>query len=132
MRHLVDSDYLIDALVGAPASVRVLERLSDEALDGSIVSYGKIIEGAFGAPDPATRLEHFRTFLDRFAVVPLSGPIFEIFARTREQLRDTGPLIPDLDLLIVATAVRHGVTLLTRNVRHSERIPGLTLYRPNS
>ena len=131
MRHLVDSDYLVDALVGVPASVRVLERLSDEELGVSIVSYGEIFEGAFGASDPTARLERFRTFLGRFAVVPLSDPIMEIFARTRKRLRDTGLLIPDLDLLIGATAVHHDLTLLTRNVRYFGRIRGLKMYQPN-
>ena len=97
MRHLVGSDYLVDALVGVPASVRVLERLRDEELGVGVVRYGQIIVAAFGAPDPMARLDRFRTFLDRVAVVPLSDPIMEILARTRQQLRDNGLLIPDLD-----------------------------------
>jgi predicted nucleic acid-binding protein len=43
-----------------------------------------------------------------------------------------GLLIGDIDLLIAATALVHGDTLLTRNVRHFQRIPGLRLYQPTS
>jgi predicted nucleic acid-binding protein len=31
----------------------------------------------------------------------------------------------------VATALHHDLTLLTRNVRHFERIPELPLYQPS-
>jgi tRNA(fMet)-specific endonuclease VapC len=53
----------------------------------------------------------------------------EVFARTRADLRRSGQLIADLDLLIAATALHHDLTLLTRNVRHFARIPGLRLYQ---
>jgi predicted nucleic acid-binding protein len=51
------------------------------------------------------------------------------FARTRAGLRARGILIPDLDLLIAATALEHDLTLLTRNRRHFDRITGLKLYQ---
>lgn len=34
----------------------------------------------------------------------------------------------DPDLLIAATALHHDLTLVTRNRKHFERIPGLDLY----
>jgi predicted nucleic acid-binding protein len=33
-----------------------------------------------------------------------------------------------LDILIAATAIEHGLTLVTRNTRDHADIPGLTLY----
>jgi predicted nucleic acid-binding protein len=35
-----------------------------------------------------------------------------------------------LDLLIGVTAVVHNLTIMTRNVRHFGRIPGLVMYTP--
>jgi tRNA(fMet)-specific endonuclease VapC len=52
------------------------------------------------------------------------------FAQTRTLLRSQGMLIPDMDILIAATALAHNLTLLTRNVRHFQRIPGLARYQP--
>jgi predicted nucleic acid-binding protein len=40
-------------------------------------------------------------------------------------------LIPDVDLLIAATALEEDLTLVTRNTRHFERIPDLKLYQPS-
>ena len=129
MRYLVDSDWLIDAFIGMPAAVTLLAQLRSEGLAVSIISYGELFEGALSAPDPAAELVRFRRFLDRLTLVPLDDSIMEIFARARSDLRRYGNLIPDLDLLIAASALRHDLTLLTRNVRHFGRIPGLRLYQ---
>jgi tRNA(fMet)-specific endonuclease VapC len=128
---LVDSDWLIDAFIGVPLAVNLLARLRTAGLAVSIVSYGELFEGALGAPDPVAELERFYIFIDRLTLVPLDVPIMEVFAHTRADLRRDGRLIPDLDLLIAATAIRHDLTLLTRNVRHCERIPALQLHRPS-
>ena len=131
MSYLVDSDWLIDAFLGVPAAVNMLARLRGEGLAVSIISYGEIFEGAIGAPDPASELARFRRFLARLALLPPDDAIMEHFAHTRAELRRRGQLIPDLDLLIAATAVHHDLTLLTRNFRHFNRIPELRLYQPD-
>jgi tRNA(fMet)-specific endonuclease VapC len=127
--YLIDSDWLIDAFIGVPAAVSLLERFRTDGLAVSIVSYGELFEGAFSAPDPQAKLIHFRAFLERLKLLPLTEPIMEVFAHMRANLRREGRLIPDLDLLIAATTIHHDLTLLTRNVRHFERVPGLRLYQ---
>jgi len=131
VRYLVDSDWLIDAFLGVPAAVNLLAQLRGDGLAVSIVSYGEHFEGAIGAPDPAAELARFRRFLARLAVLPLDDAVTERFAGIRAELRRRGQLIPDLDLLIAATAMHHDLALLTRNVRHFHRIPELTLYEPS-
>ena len=54
------------------------------------------------------------------------------FARIRGRLRATGQTIGDTDILIAATAIEHDLTLVTRNRRHYDRIPDLTLYEQST
>ncbi len=54
------------------------------------------------------------------------------FAELRARLRQQGQLIPDLDLIVGATALVHELTVLTFNVRHLGRIPGIHIYRPST
>ncbi len=131
MSYLIDTDWLIDVLLSVPAAVSAVERLSGQDLGVSVVSYGELFEGALGSPDPQAKLAQYRAFLDRFSLLPLSDPIMERFAPTRKLLRDSGQLIPDLDLLIGATAAHHGLALLTRNLRHFGRVPDLTIHQPS-
>ncbi len=129
MRHLVDADYLIDAVGELPAATRTLERLSGEGLAVSAIAVAELYEGAYRFPD--TMLAAFRAFLTDYAVLPVTEPVAATFARTRASLRRAGLLIPDMDLLIAATALTHDLTLVTRNLRHFERIPDLKIYQPS-
>ena len=130
MRYLVDSDWIIDALVGIPVALDTLARLSSDGLAVSIVTIGEVLEGAYLLPDPTPDLDAFRRFLNGFTVLPLTEPIMEEIARHRAILRRQGMLIPDLDLLIGATALSFELTLLTRNLRHFARLSDLEIYRP--
>ena len=60
-------------------------------------------------------------FLAAVDIVPLDDVVCRIFARERGRLRAAGTPLGDFDLLIGATAIRHGLTLLTNNRRHFER-----------
>lgn len=130
MRYLVDSNWLIDAASGRPRGQRLLNLLSPEGLAVSIVAAAEVYEGAFGTPDPHAALAGLRDFLSDFAVLPLTDPIVVRFARLRAELRRQGQLIPDMDLLIAATALDEDLTLVTRNIRHFARIDALKLYQP--
>lgn len=50
-------------------------------------------------------------------------------ARLRAAPRRQGQLIPDMDLLIAATALVENLILVTRNIRHFKRISALRLYQ---
>jgi predicted nucleic acid-binding protein len=63
--------------------------------------------------------------------MPLNDPVMERFARLRSDLRSQGQLIPDFDILIAATALEYNLTLVTRNLRHFQRIPSLAIYEQN-
>lgn len=128
MRYLIDTDYLIDATGDDRRATEALERLSAHGLAVSIISYGEICEGAFADIDPDRILSAYRLFLADYSILPLSEEIMERFAHTRAYLRRTGQLIPDLDLLIAATAIHHNLHLVTRNLRHFARVPGLSIY----
>ena len=131
MRYLVDADWLIDAFIGRPDAVRTLDYLSPEGLAVSIIAVAELYEGAFGTPDPSPTLAAFREFLRGYAILPLTDPAAVRFAQVRATLRQQGQLIPDMDLLIAATAMEADLTLLTRNLRHFTRISDLRLYQPS-
>ena len=125
MRYLVDTDILIDALNGR---VDAGDWIAAHAADGlaiSIVSIGEIYEGAYHTADPAGHVATLRQFLHDFRKLTLTEAIMDIFARERAALRRQGQLIPDMDLLIAATALAHDLTLATRNTRHFARVPHL-------
>jgi predicted nucleic acid-binding protein len=105
-----------------------LDRFSTDGLAVSIIAVAEIYKGAFRAPNPEEMLSSFREILASYPMLHLTDPIVERFARMRAALRQQGQLIPDMDLLIAATALTHDLILVTRNVRYFERIADLQLY----
>ncbi len=79
------------------------------------------------APQYAKRLGNLDVLLSGHTIIGFDAEAAEIAARLYADLRSAGILIDDADLLIAATAIRHGATFVTRNTKHFQRIPGLRL-----
>jgi tRNA(fMet)-specific endonuclease VapC len=125
--YLIDSDWLIDATIGRLPALQLINRLRLSGVSISVISVAELTEGTFRAPEPASALVSLQEFLSTFPTYPITVGIAETFAATRAALRQQGLLIPDMDLLIAATALEHDLTLVTRNQRHFARIPGLQI-----
>jgi predicted nucleic acid-binding protein len=53
----------------------------------------------------------------------------QVYGEIRGQLMNEGRPVGDADLQIAACALRYELTLVTANVKHFERVPGLNLKR---
>jgi tRNA(fMet)-specific endonuclease VapC len=130
VKYLVDTDWIIDALANIPDAITALRLFARDGIAVSIVSYAELFDGAYGSQHPQAEIARIQQFLASYPVINLSEAIGDRFGQTRSRLRSRGMLIPDLDLLIGVTAVVHNLTIMTRNVRHFGRIPGLVMYMP--
>ena len=127
MQYLVDTDWVIDHLHGHERVVRQLEELEPEGIGLSVVSLAELYEGVFYSTTPQDNEKALQDFLHGIEVLTLNDDICRIFAQERGRLRTAGLLIGDFDLLIGATAICYGLTLLTNNRRHFERLDGLSI-----
>lgn len=69
----------------------------------------------------------FEQFCAANLILPLTDSIIVRAADIYADLYQRGALIGDADILIAATALEHGLALITNNTNHFSRIPGLTL-----
>ena len=108
--------------------VQRFHELSPQGIGLSIVSLAELYDGMLGAEDRQEAEQGLQGFLDDIEeVVPLNDPVCRVFASERRRLRTTGTRLDDLDLLIGSTAIHHGLTLLTNNRRHFERMGELDI-----
>lgn len=128
MSYLADSDWVADFLAGRVPAVQLLTSLAPQGLAISLMTYAEIYEGIYFGQGPAAAEQAFRAFLRSVEVLPVRRLILRRFARIRGDLRQRGQLIGDPDIVIAATALHYGLTLVARNRRDFERIPGLQLY----
>jgi tRNA(fMet)-specific endonuclease VapC len=129
MIYLIDSDWVIDFLRGRPSAVALLEDFPIGDIGISIITYGEVYEGIAFGPQQRINEDALNEFLRVADVVQLTRPIMRRYARIRGELRRVGRRLEDTDLLIAATALQHDLTLVTRNVNHFARVPGLRLYQ---
>lgn len=85
-----------------------------------------------GAQASASRLTALNTLLKSMQVLAFDQQCAESAAVIRVELEKRGEPIGPHDLLIAATALRYGVTLITRNVREFSRINALEVVNWHS
>jgi tRNA(fMet)-specific endonuclease VapC len=76
---------------------------------------------------PERRRAQLEQLLAVLEVLPFGAAEARIAARIRADLESAGTPIGPLDNLIAGTALRHGATLVTRNVKEFQRIEGLAV-----
>ncbi|GGB22995.1 type II toxin-antitoxin system VapC family toxin [Puia dinghuensis] len=65
-------------------------------------------------------------FLTGVIIIPIF-PSLDIYAKEKARLRKAGQPVDDFDLLIGATAISNGLTLITNNVGHLERMKSIRI-----
>ncbi|MCD6189206.1 MAG: type II toxin-antitoxin system VapC family toxin [Thermococcus sp.] len=122
--YLIDTDIIIDILRGVRGSKEFLLDLSKEGLFLSVISMAEIFSGR-ETKDPVKH-EKILRFLSHFEVVPLTQEIAILGGAIRRDYQ-----IGLADALIAATAIHNGLTVVTYNTKHFEKIEGLKILKPS-
>jgi len=94
----------------------------------SAVCLGELYHGALRARGGRKHLEHIqRHLLPAITVLPFDAAVALEYGGIRSMLEEQGIPLPDADLQIAATARYHGLSLVTGNLKHFERIPDLRI-----
>lgn len=130
MPYLFDTDALSEVLRPRPAR-RYLEWLRKVARSEqftSAVVIGELYSGAFRSADPARHVQNIESrVLPAITVLAYDLPTARIYGSIRARLEAAGKMLADADLQIAATALRHQLELVTGNLRHFQRVPGLRI-----
>ncbi len=119
---LADTSVFVARESGRP--VRALKL--PERLAVSMITIGELHSGVLSARDLETRDRRLRTLVDvlQLDAIPVDRPVAEAWAHLRVALRDAGLRLPVNDSWIAATALAHGVPLVTQD-RDYDSVPGL-------
>jgi predicted nucleic acid-binding protein len=125
---ILDTDFIIGYLREAPKIIEILSNYEENEtkLKTTIINVGELYKGAYLSAkikENITKIEHF---LKKVEVLNLNITIMKIYAKISADLRKKGEIIGDYDELIASIIIHHKETLITRNVRHYERIPKLS------
>jgi len=129
MRYLLDTDmciYLLNRVL------KVRQRFAEvgvEAVAIAIPTLGELYYGAYRSKRVEENLSRIQDFLVSPGpeVLLLDAAAMQAFGKLKADLRRRGLPIGDVDLQIASVAVSRQLTLVTNNLRHYDRIPGIPL-----
>jgi predicted nucleic acid-binding protein len=128
-RYLLDTTPLSSYLQGRPEAIALVDPwLDPHEAATSILVYGEVAEYLMARPNFATRDTELRRLLREITPFFLAYSTLRRYATIRRQLRQPyGPgLIGDVDILIAATALERGLTVVTTDADYT-RVPGLSV-----
>ena len=127
MTFLLDTDTCVYWLRGQPAVQARLAAVSIEELSISVITLAELRYGADCSTGRDANHRAIDDFVSGVTVLPVDASIARVFGEIKADLRRQGKLIEDFDLLLAATALANGLTLVTNNVAHFERVAKLPL-----
>jgi toxin FitB len=132
MSFLFDTDAISELLRPAPvpAYVRWLDTLPRAEQYTSAIVVGELMKGAWRAP----RREHHLAMLEErvlpmVTILPFDAAVARAYGRLRDELERAGRALSDVDAQVAATAMHHGLRLVTGLPARYDGIPDLSLER---
>lgn len=125
---LIDTDILSALMRGNPsATTRARSYLEvHERLTFSVITRYEVLRGLL-AKDARRQLAAFDQLCASSRVLPVTDEIVLQAATLYADLCQRGELINDADILIAATALAHGLVMVTNNEGHFGRIRNLQI-----
>lgn len=125
--YFLDTNTCIDFLRGKNTLIyEHFNLIPNEEMQIPAIVKAELLTGAVKSKIPAT-LERTEKLLANFETVPFIDGMTYTYAKIRAQLEVNGTPIGSNDMLIAATALYFGATLVTHNTGEFSRIKELSL-----
>lgn len=124
---VLDTDVLIDAMRGNDRAVEVLQELIEghRPVAVSAITIMQLHHGIARSTKPQDELKNVESSLEALLTYPLDGSVAARAGALDGELTTRGKPIGVSDTIIGATGLEKGESVLTRNVKHFERINDL-------
>ena len=126
MKYILDTNICIYFFKGLYGLSERIEVVGFDEFAISEITLAELIYGAHKSQNVQRNMSVVHEFAQSITVLPIIGAL-DIYGREKARLKTQGRPIGDFDLLIGATAIANGLTVVTRNVREFHRIEGLNV-----
>lgn len=129
--YLFDTDILSNLVKRTPSVVLIgrIARVRPELQFTSSITVGELLYGThrLGERGNALRANIEETILADIQVLSFDTRAARIYARIRAGLEEHRMTIGDADTRIASIALAHDLTVVSANLRHFRRVPGLVV-----
>jgi len=128
MLWMLDTDICSYILKDHPAPVKArLNKVGMGQVSLSVVVLAELYFGAVRHAKATDIRDDIDDLVSRLTVLAWDQPAADHYGRIRAHLEEQGEPIGNMDLMIAAHARSLDATLVTNNVKHFRRVPGLKL-----
>jgi len=127
MKYLLDTNICVYFL---RQNIKIIDKIMSVSADELAISCFNLAELLFGAYNSDyvdKNLKRVRYIENTIEVIAFDKKAIDNFALIKTELKKQNNLIDDFDILIAAVALSNDMILVTNNVKHFKRIPGLTI-----
>ena len=128
MKYFLDTNivsYILNGNAAVKNTVRELLLRGNDVLIPDFVYY-EIKRGLLAA-NAAKKLSAFDDFVKAFGIAAVTLQAFDLASHIYAQLKQSGKLIEDADLLIGCSALCRNAILITNNEKHFKKIENLQI-----
>lgn len=124
--YFLDTSVIIDYLRGKQEAVHLIDDLKGK-LASSYICLSELYEGIHRSKNKQAQSIVLEFFSGLNKTYGLNQKIASEFGFLRKNLKQTGEIIEDIDIIIAATCIVYNLTLVTMNRKHFLRIKKLDL-----
>jgi len=125
MRYLLDTNICIYLINGNKLLREKVHEIGVYSLGVSNATLAELYFGAYNSEYTNENLQNIADFKKNLTAYPDSNQSAELFGKIKSELKNSGKMIEDFDILIASIAMANNCVLVTNNPRHFERVEGL-------
>jgi tRNA(fMet)-specific endonuclease VapC len=125
-KYLLDTNICIYYIKGKFELKEKFQIAKKENLFISEITLAELKFGVQNSENPKKNQTTLEDFLTGVQIIPIFNSL-DLYAEEKARLRKTGQTIDDFDLLIGVSAVANGMTLVTNNEFHFQRITNIEI-----
>ena len=128
-QYLLDTNILIEFMCGTPSVVSKIIQVGFDKCCMSTISLHELYYGAYNAKKKSEKcflqeMDRIEKLLTKLTVLPLETH-GDLYGNIKYTLEKNGQIIDEFDMLIAGHAASEGLTVVTDNLKHFNRIEGL-------
>ncbi len=117
-RFLLDTNIIISLFDG---NTYIADRLNESSeIYTSTIVIGELYVGIYRVSNKAKHLKKLKAFLELCTLLDIDEATAEYYGQCKAQLYKKGKPIPSNDVWIAATALQHGLTLVSNDKHFTE------------
>ncbi len=125
---IIDTSAMVELIKNSPNVLRKIHELEekDNRIATTIITIYELLKGAYLSAKRQANLQLIREAISNFQVLDLSPEACEEASNIFCELKESGKMISEFDILIAAIAKTNGESILTQD-QHFRSIKGLDL-----